>query len=79
MLSPIVRRLLSENGIDESEVTPTGAGGRITREDVLRVVDARRTAAPPAARATSATAATTTTTALRPPRQPHRRPAPRRR
>jgi pyruvate dehydrogenase E2 component (dihydrolipoamide acetyltransferase) len=49
VLSPIVRRLLAENGINESEVTPTGAGGRITREDVLRVVDARRTAAPPPA------------------------------
>jgi len=42
VLSPIVRRLLSENGISESEVTGTGAGGRITREDVLKVVDARR-------------------------------------
>jgi pyruvate dehydrogenase E2 component (dihydrolipoamide acetyltransferase) len=49
VLSPIVRRLLAENGIDQSEVTPTGAGGRITREDVLRVVDARRNAAPAAA------------------------------
>jgi 2-oxoglutarate dehydrogenase E2 component (dihydrolipoamide succinyltransferase) len=45
VLSPMVRRILSENGIDESEVTGTGAGGRITRDDALRFVDARRTAA----------------------------------
>jgi 2-oxoglutarate dehydrogenase E2 component (dihydrolipoamide succinyltransferase) len=53
VLSPIVRKLLAENGISESEVTATGAGGRITREDALRVVEARRAATttppPPAA------------------------------
>jgi 2-oxoglutarate dehydrogenase E2 component (dihydrolipoamide succinyltransferase) len=43
VLSPMVRRILSENGIDESEVTGTGAGGRITRDDALRAADARRT------------------------------------
>ncbi len=46
LLSPMVRKLLSENGISESEVTGTGVGGRITREDVLKVIDARRTSAP---------------------------------
>jgi 2-oxoglutarate dehydrogenase E2 component (dihydrolipoamide succinyltransferase) len=45
VLSPMVRRILAENGIDESEVTGTGAGGRITRDDALRTVDARRAAA----------------------------------
>jgi 2-oxoglutarate dehydrogenase E2 component (dihydrolipoamide succinyltransferase) len=55
VLSPMVRRILSENGIDESEVTGTGAGGRITRDDARRVVDARRAAA------------TTVTTPLTPP------------
>ena len=42
----MVRKLLSENGISETEVTGTGAGGRITREDALRVVDARRGRSP---------------------------------
>ena len=42
VLSPMVRKLLAENGISESEVTGTGSGGRITRDDALRVVDARR-------------------------------------
>jgi 2-oxoglutarate dehydrogenase E2 component (dihydrolipoamide succinyltransferase) len=40
----MVRRILSENDIDESEVTGTGAGGRITRDDALRAADARRSA-----------------------------------
>ena len=34
MLSPVVRRLASERGIDLTLVTGTGAGGRITRKDV---------------------------------------------
>jgi len=46
VLSPVVRKLLSENGISPSEVTGTGLGGRITREDVLKVVDARHAHAP---------------------------------
>jgi pyruvate dehydrogenase E2 component (dihydrolipoyllysine-residue acetyltransferase) len=49
LLSPIVRRILAEHGVSESEVTGTGAGGRITREDALRVVESRRAAAPPLA------------------------------
>jgi 2-oxoglutarate dehydrogenase E2 component (dihydrolipoamide succinyltransferase) len=41
----MVRRLLSENDINEAEVEGTGLGGRITREDVLKVIDARRSGA----------------------------------
>jgi len=48
VLSPVVRKLLSEHGIRAEEVTGTGVGGRITREDVLKVADARH-AAPVAA------------------------------
>jgi 2-oxoglutarate dehydrogenase E2 component (dihydrolipoamide succinyltransferase) len=46
LLSPVVRKLLSENGIAASEVPATGAGGRITREDALKIVDARHASAP---------------------------------
>jgi len=47
VLSPVVRRLLADNNIDPASVTGTGIGGRITREDVLAVVDARHGATPP--------------------------------
>jgi len=35
-LSPVVRRLLSEHGVDPVRVTGTGVAGRITRADVER-------------------------------------------
>lgn len=34
-LSPLIRRLLQEAGLDAGEVTGTGPGGRITAEDVV--------------------------------------------
>ncbi|HXQ19143.1 MAG TPA: dihydrolipoamide acetyltransferase family protein [Acidimicrobiales bacterium] len=43
----MVRRLLSENGIDPAGVAGTGLGGRITRDDVLRVLDAQGAPATP--------------------------------
>ncbi|MDA8385873.1 MAG: dihydrolipoamide acetyltransferase family protein [Actinomycetota bacterium] len=39
VLSPVVRRLIDENGIDPTQITGTGAGGRITRNDVLDFLD----------------------------------------
>ena len=42
VLSPVVRRLLDENGIDPSEIRGTGLGGRITRSDVLTLIDEQR-------------------------------------
>jgi pyruvate dehydrogenase E2 component (dihydrolipoamide acetyltransferase) len=56
-LSPVVRRLLAEHGLDPAEITGTGADGRITRDDVLAHVE-RRGGAAPAAAAAAATAAT---------------------
>jgi 2-oxoglutarate dehydrogenase E2 component (dihydrolipoamide succinyltransferase) len=53
----MVRKLLAENGISESEVTGTGSGGRITRDDAQRVVEARRAAPPAPAAAAPAPAA----------------------
>jgi 2-oxoglutarate dehydrogenase E2 component (dihydrolipoamide succinyltransferase) len=38
VLSPVVRRLLTEHGIDPAAVKGTGLGGRITRSDVEAVV-----------------------------------------
>ncbi len=40
VLSPVVRKLLSEHRIDPSTVTGTGLGGRITRGDVEAVIAA---------------------------------------
>jgi 2-oxoglutarate dehydrogenase E2 component (dihydrolipoamide succinyltransferase) len=40
-LSPAVRRLLKEHGLDPSTITGTGRGGRITHQDVMNVVEAR--------------------------------------
>ena len=38
-LSPAVRRLAREHGVDLSLVTGTGMGGRITRDDLLRYIE----------------------------------------
>ncbi len=42
-LSPVVRRLLKEHGLDPTMVPGTGPGGRITRQDVESVIGDRRT------------------------------------
>ncbi len=39
VLSPIVRRLAREHNVDLSAVRGTGAGGRVTRDDVLAFVE----------------------------------------
>ena len=64
LMSPVVRRLLNEQGLDAGDVQGTGEGGRITRNDVLEAAarterapaaEARRAApAPPAAPAPAA-------------------------
>ncbi len=41
LLSPVVRKLIRENSVDLSVITGTGAGGRITRADVLDYLDQR--------------------------------------
>ncbi len=40
LLSPVVRRLVNEHGLDPSTIVGTGAGGRITRSDVQKVIEA---------------------------------------
>lgn len=50
LLSPVVRRLIRENDLDPSQIRGTGPGGRITRNDVLAVLDkGAATATAPAA------------------------------
>ncbi|MDP4735275.1 MAG: 2-oxo acid dehydrogenase subunit E2 [Ilumatobacteraceae bacterium] len=47
LLSPVVRRLVADHGIDINALIGTGPGGRITREDVLDFID--RTGSTPVA------------------------------
>ena len=39
LLSPVVRRLIAEHDLDPAQIKGTGVGGRITRNDVLKLVD----------------------------------------
>ncbi|MGZ0219123.1 MAG: dihydrolipoamide acetyltransferase family protein, partial [Acidimicrobiales bacterium] len=48
ILSPVVRRLIADNGIDVSTLTGTGVGGRITRADVERVIQSHAVGTTPA-------------------------------
>ena len=60
LLSPVVRRLLEEAGVDASTVTGTGIGGRITRSDAeehIRTHGASTPAAPAAPAAPAPAAA----------------------
>jgi pyruvate dehydrogenase E2 component (dihydrolipoamide acetyltransferase) len=86
LLSPVVRRLIAEHKLDPATITGTGAGGRITRDDVLGVIDAKAggadatppAAAPPAARqAPQAPASAPAPAAPRPPAQEQPPTAPR--
>jgi pyruvate dehydrogenase E2 component (dihydrolipoamide acetyltransferase) len=53
ILSPLVRKLATEHGIDLAQVSGTGTGGRITKNDVLGFVASRGAGAPVAVGATA--------------------------
>lgn len=59
MLSPVVRKLISENGLDVSRISGTGPGGRITRDDVIAMIESGAGRAAPAPATPSAPAAPT--------------------
>lgn len=41
-LSPAVRKLVRENGLDTAEIQGTGKGGRLSRKDVLNYIESRK-------------------------------------
>jgi 2-oxoglutarate dehydrogenase dihydrolipoamide succinyltransferase (E2 component) len=48
-VSPVVARIASEHGVDPSAVQGTGAGGRVTKKDILAYIESGPPAAEPAA------------------------------
>ena len=56
VLSPVVRKLINENGLDASRIQGTGPGGRITRDDVVAAIG-RQGSAPSSAPVATASAA----------------------
>ena len=56
-MSPVVRRLVSDNNLDVTKITGTGVGGRITRSDVEAAIAGGGALAAPAAAAAPAPAA----------------------
>ena len=57
-LSPAVRRLVAEHSLDVSQISGTGKGGRVTRQDVAAFIDGGGASAPAAAAAAAPAAAT---------------------
>ena len=55
-MTPAVRRLLREHDLTAAQIVGTGGGGRITREDVLKVVESIRTGGTAPAPASAKTA-----------------------
>ena len=52
--SPLVRKLASEHNVDLRRVTGSGAGGRVTKDDILAFVERAKSAPPAAAPVTAA-------------------------
>ncbi|MBQ0880561.1 2-oxoglutarate dehydrogenase, E2 component, dihydrolipoamide succinyltransferase [Streptomyces sp. RT42] len=55
-VTPLVRKLAAENGVDLSTVKGTGVGGRIRKQDVIAAAEAAKAAAPAPAAAPAAPA-----------------------
>jgi 2-oxoglutarate dehydrogenase E2 component (dihydrolipoamide succinyltransferase) len=46
-LAPAVRKMVAEHGLDAGDIAGTGKGGRLTKEDVVRHLEARQAEEPP--------------------------------
>ncbi|WP_431979772.1 2-oxoglutarate dehydrogenase, E2 component, dihydrolipoamide succinyltransferase [Streptomyces qinglanensis] len=56
-VTPLVRKLAAEQGVDLSAVRGSGVGGRIRKQDVIEAAEAKKAQAPAAAPAAAASAA----------------------
>ncbi|MFI6640199.1 2-oxoglutarate dehydrogenase, E2 component, dihydrolipoamide succinyltransferase [Streptomyces sp. NPDC050504] len=63
-VTPLVRKLASENGVDLATVKGTGVGGRIRKQDVITAAEAAKAAAPAQAPAAAAAPAASKAPAL---------------
>ncbi len=61
ILAPAARKLAEENGIDPNSVKGTGKDGRVTKEDLVAAIEAKKSA-PAASKPAASTAAPVTTT-----------------
>jgi pyruvate dehydrogenase E2 component (dihydrolipoamide acetyltransferase) len=62
-VTPLVRKLASEHGVDLASISGSGVGGRIRKQDVLAAAEAAKAAPEPAAAAAPAAAAPAASTA----------------
>jgi pyruvate dehydrogenase E2 component (dihydrolipoamide acetyltransferase) len=72
--SPLVRNIAREHGIDISEVSGTGLSGRVTKDDILKHIEQRKSGAQPAPAAAPAAPAAPAP-AVRPQAEPQPAPA----
>ncbi len=74
--SPLVRRMAAEHGIDLTTVPGTGAGGRISKQDIEAVIAGASGGVPAVAPVPSVPAASPARPAMPPPPAPSSAPAP---
>ncbi len=66
-LSPAVRRMIEEHKLSPADIKPTGPGGRLTKEDVIRYVEENASSAPSASVAAKPAADVEPVAAIKPP------------
>lgn len=58
-MTPLVRKMAAERGVDLASISGTGVGGRIRKQDVIAAAEAKPAAAAPSAPATAAAPSST--------------------
>ncbi|QSB16195.1 2-oxoglutarate dehydrogenase, E2 component, dihydrolipoamide succinyltransferase [Natronosporangium hydrolyticum] len=69
-VTPLVRKLAGEHGVDLNTVSGTGVGGRIRKQDVLAAAEAKRAEQQPAQAASAAAPSTAAETSPQPKPEP---------